>query len=358
MTYAPSYPTATVLQNGNVLVAGGSVAGTATATAELYNPTTNTWTATGNMTVARVGHTATLLNSGLVLVVGGDKAGAPGTAELYDPSTGKWTKATTNPASGHRYHTATLLPNGQVLVVGGFLTAAADTVELYDPSAGSWTPLLTTHTTNYTGTRYYHTATLLQDCSVLIAGGFNGTVAISDAEVFSYMGSPSTCTGSTTPTASGGTWTQIGGTNGGATSGSGLITASDSHTATLLPNGTVLIAGGQVNSTTGALTRTEIFDPGDVGISGTANFSSFINLNTARDNHIAQLLSDGTVLVAGGSNSGGNLTSAELLKLNLNATSWTLNGNLAYPRTEFASVLLNNNVLLVGGGVTAAETFK
>ena len=110
--------TATLLPNGQVLVAGGDDGG-AFNSAELYNPVTNSWTATGSLLAARTYHTATLLTSGKVLVAGGETGGLYGqamsSAEIYDPATGIW--SATGPMTAARcYHTATLLPNGQVLL--------------------------------------------------------------------------------------------------------------------------------------------------------------------------------------------------------------------------------------------------
>ena len=143
--------TATVLQNGQVLVAGGVEAGvtmTVTSGAELYNPATGTWAPTGSMTTARFGHTATLLPNGQVLVAGGDGAcvnfSCPvlASAELYNPATGTW--SATGSMTVARYgHTATLLPNGQVLAAGGASGSTANagsTAELYTPAAGTWPP--------------------------------------------------------------------------------------------------------------------------------------------------------------------------------------------------------------------------
>ena len=134
--------TATLLQDGTVLVTGGASlnGGGAVATAELYDPVRGSWTATADRLAAGSGHTATLLSNGKVLVVGGDH-GDPRAAELYDPISGTWT-ATGRLATMRRGHTATLLPDGRVLVTGGPPDGREHgwaTAELYDPSSGSWT---------------------------------------------------------------------------------------------------------------------------------------------------------------------------------------------------------------------------
>ena len=165
--------TATLLPNGQVLVAGGgnTDSGSALASAELYDPASGTWTATGSLVTARLSHTATLLPNGQVLVAGGgnSSSGTLASAELYDPASGTWT-ATGSLVTRRTEHLATLLPNGQVLVAEGFNTdgAALASAELYDPASGTWD-----------GDRQHHcrhwdiggTATLLPDGKVLDAGG-------------------------------------------------------------------------------------------------------------------------------------------------------------------------------------------
>ena len=350
LTTARTNSTATVLQNGQVLVAGGLVAGTspaATDAAELYNPVTNQWTSAASMKVKRVGHTATLLNNGQVLVVGGDVAGAAGTAELYDPTTNTWTKMAastpailSSPAYGHIYHTATLLNNGQVLIVGGITyspaskaSTGATSPELYNPATGLWTALSNMNTP---GLRYYHTATLLPNNKVFIAGGINGNIAIAGAELFDPAA-----------TAPANPWTSV---------SAGMFDARYSHSATLLQTGKVLIAGG-INGNI-AIASAELFDP---AATAPANpWTKMSPLKTGRFGHIAQLLSDGNVLVAGGAvNSNGTyLSSAELYDQTTGL--WAPNGNLSYARDAFGAVMLTSGkVLMAGGnGVKAAETFK
>jgi N-acetylneuraminic acid mutarotase len=167
--------TATVLPDGKVLVAGGyngSTPWTVYASAELYDPATGTWESTGSMSGSRAGHKAMLLPNGKVLVAGGYDGAYLTSAELYDPDTGTWT-TTGSMAEGRVWHTMTLLPNGKVLVTGGengSSTFSALTAELYDPAAngglGAWSA-----TGSMAQARSVHTATLLPDGKVLVAGG-------------------------------------------------------------------------------------------------------------------------------------------------------------------------------------------
>jgi hypothetical protein len=127
--------TATILANGWVLVTGGANDTAILSSAELYNPSTGKWTFTGSMTVPRYGHDAVLLQDGRVLVAGGFPpacCGAPGlaSAELYNPATGTWT-ATGNMTAGRVDFTLTPLSNGKVLAAGGD-NVTNTSAELYD----------------------------------------------------------------------------------------------------------------------------------------------------------------------------------------------------------------------------------
>jgi hypothetical protein len=169
-----------LLPSGQVLVAGGRGDTGTLASAELYDPASGTWTATGSLNTARAyGDTATLLPSGQVLVAGGvGNSGFLASAELYDPASGTWTA--TGSLLRWRYgHTATLLPNGKVLVAGGQGdTGTLASAELYDPASGTWSA------TGSLGTdREFHTATLLPNGNVLVAGGSNGR-ALASAELY------------------------------------------------------------------------------------------------------------------------------------------------------------------------------
>ncbi|MHB8876375.1 MAG: Kelch repeat-containing protein [Myxococcaceae bacterium] len=150
MAEARSFHTATVLGNGKVLVTGGAGApnpqtylGKALSSAELWDPATGAWAATGSMSAARSQHTATLLADGRVLVLGGanDLARSRQSAEIYDPGTGAWTPGPTPPGPARNFHFAELLRSGRVLMGAGiqlpdgiFLSDSA----LFDPAVPGW----------------------------------------------------------------------------------------------------------------------------------------------------------------------------------------------------------------------------
>ncbi len=183
--------TATLLQDGKVLIVGGySNNPRPLASAEIYDPDTGTFTAVGSLSTGRGGFTATLLRDGKVLIAGGTASAALNSAELYDPVTRAFSPAG-RMTSARSAHTATLLPDGRALLAGGNSspTRVLDSAELYDPVAGTFTP-----TGSMTIARYKHAAALLPNSNgtVLIVGGsdsrdWRGRYA--DAEVYeSYRG--------------------------------------------------------------------------------------------------------------------------------------------------------------------------
>ncbi len=307
---------ATQLLNGKVLLEAGTVEGDAglidSPSAELYDPSTGTWTLTGNLNRRRFLHTATLLPDGKVLVAAGADIDGGGyfpiaSAELYDPATGTWT--ITRPLNNRRFsHTATLLPNGKVLVVGGSNNVGLTSAELYDPASGTWSD-----TGSLGNGHSNHTATLLPNGMVLVVGGLDSTNHISaNADVYN----PAT-----------GTWTVTGSLN----------TARTDHTATLLPNGKVLVAGGAI-----FLASAELYDP------ATGMWTATGSMATAREDDTATLLPNGQVLVVAGNSPTGTVNSAEIY--DPTSGSWAATGSLNTARREHAAILLSNGMVLVAGG--------
>jgi predicted secreted protein len=314
--------TATLLTSGKVLVAGGTSGSQtifALASAELYDPTAGTWSATGSMAAARAGHQATLLTSGKVLVAGGrdENLNFLASAELYDPVAGTWS-ATGSMGAARSEHQATLLTSGKVLVAGGRYTGntALASAELYDPAAGTWTT-----TGSMATTRREYAATLLTSGRVLVAGGLdtsNNTLA--SAELYD-------------PAA--GTW-----------SATGSMAAARRLDTALLTSGKVLVAGGYGTSdnSVNALANAELYDP------AAGTWSATGSMAAARARYAATLNTSGEVLVAGGSSSisVGALASAELYDPVTGA--WSSAGSMATIRAYATATLLPSGEVLVAGG--------
>jgi len=262
--------TSTLLPSGRVLIAGGMRRNQEFyKSAELYDPATERFQATGQMSVGRVGHIAVLLNSGKVLIAGGwIGQGGTDSAELYDPATGKFTSIARMTVRRGR-PSATLLKNGDVLIAGGEETDndSLASAEIFHVATLSFQPVGSMH-----HARVSHTATLLKDGRVLIVGGYAGGVT-SSAELYDPQSSKFAET-----------------TN--------MSTTRCKHTAGLLADGTVLIAGGSDSrGWNGNLNSAEIYNP------RTGKFTAASPMNDSRfklPDEAAQL-SDGRLLIAGGS---------------------------------------------------------
>jgi len=322
--------TATLLTTGKVLLAGGfglTAFNPPVASAELYDPSTGTFTPTGSMTTKRAQHIATLLPDGKVLIAGGrDVAnGALLTStELYDPLTELFTPIRDRTPVLDSWGTATLLGNGKVLLNGPSSAA------LYDEATG-----LLTAAGAYDGPSpaFVETATLLPDSRVLITGveaHGAGWAQLYDARTGAFSLTPRGAgqdewnratllingkvlflsSGEGDGTTSGDlAWAEVYDPIAGTFTSHGETIASHQASATtLLPDGNVLITGGQMPGGNGSV-NTEVY------AAASSAFAPTGNMITARHNHTATVLPDGTVLVAGGYSVWPNPTSsAEIYK--------------------------------------------
>jgi hypothetical protein len=434
-----SEQTATLLRDGTVVVVGGLTGGTldgggglfgATplASAERYVPSSQVWQPTGTMQAAHPDHTANLLADGRVLVTATTATAVGSGREIYDPISGLWATAATfidggnslpiarsghastvladgrvlsvggaGASGGARASTeiydpvadvaipaadlaelaepsATLLPDGRVLVAGGVNTfgSAGDpegvsqtAASVYDPLANAW---LSTDPLGHQRTK--HTATVLPDGRVLIAGGIDPQVGgfgfrhlvpgspVADVELYDLSapaavvppdfvlddippGSPAKLLGSgkvLLPLA-GQLWDPATGTR--TVTGLPLGPHNDGGTATLLVSGQVLLVGGFGTATA------ETFNP------GTGLWAPTGSLAAPRSHHTATLLPDGRVLVVGGRGASGPTAAVEVFQPA--SGSWTAAAPLSTPRTDHTATLLADGRVLVVGGAAALD---
>jgi hypothetical protein len=267
------------------------------------------------MVAPRTLHAATLLGDGKVLVTGGDSGNdfsTPlATAEIFDISTGMFTP-TGNMMNARAGHTATLLANGKVLVAGG---SSGDAAELFDPATGEFTATGSMETS-----RTSATATLLKNGDVLVSGGDDPSGnPVATAELFDPT------TGMFMPTGS-------------------MSVARAAHTATLLTSGEVLVTGGRSSgvANTTVIASAELFDP------ATGAFVLTGSMESPRELHTAAKRTDGKVLVTGGLSGTGDLSTAELFDP-ANGI-FTPAGNMEIERFLHTATLLTNGAILVTGG--------
>jgi hypothetical protein len=266
--------TTVLLADGRVLVAGGRTDTDVLASAELYDPVSNTWTATGSLSTARADHSATVLPNGKVLVAGGNGTRATlASTELYDPATGTWSAGA--PMTEARAAHPAVLVAGRVLVVGGSMTTASLAYcELYDPAANTWAP-----TGNLATPRTGHQATRLPDGTVLVTGGDTvGTLPDGTYDARSL-----TTTERFNPTT--GVWSAAAPMPGPRTR----------HRAIVLRTGRLLVTGG-----TGGPTFTTGFSSALTYDPATDRWTATSALRTGRWAHVVADLTDGRIVVAGG----------------------------------------------------------
>jgi hypothetical protein len=347
VAHIPLEVTVTVVEPANlpphgVLIAGGAGSfGQMLTSAEIWNPDTNTTTTTYPMNSGRRRHAATLLSDGMtILLTGGfdDRENShlslENTAETFDATTKRFTTTTGTMVARRAMHTATLITTGplagDVLIVGGCCDQnerGLKTSELYDPKSKTFKA-----TGSLQVGRMDQTATVLEDGRILIVGGtdrsgsYNG---ISEAEIYDPA-------------------------NGTFSFAGTLKEGRQGHTATLLQNGQVLIAGGW-NGNNDPIRTAELYTV------SSKSFTYTGSMGIGRRYSAAIGLQDGTVLMAGGLN-GAN--SAQTYSPDSLTFTWTAN-NMAEHRDRPAGALIVNTeaasdgmVFIVGGDTNLLELYN
>jgi len=312
--------TATLLANGQVLIAGGTMtAGHAPglASAEIYDPASGQFTSTGNLNQGRAIASAVRLLNGQVLVTGGESDSVSfNSAELYDPASGTFVPTGSANAT-HFSAPAVLLNNGKVLFTGCAFPFGS-TAELYDPSSGTFALTAGGMITPRCG----HSVTSLPDGRVLIVGGVSASASgqvLTSAEIYDPVQDNFAPTGS-------------------------LNLARVAAGAAALADGSVLVSAGQ----------NFFFNSAEVYDTATASFNFTGNMTTIRNGHTATLLQTGEVLLALGSDSFSVATSAELYHPVLGEFFGT--GGLSQRHGSGTATLLDKGGVLVVGGEDLSGT--
>ncbi|MFT3840517.1 MAG: kelch repeat-containing protein [Myxococcaceae bacterium] len=350
LTTSRTSHTATLLNDGRVLVVGGRGVDSSheLASCELWDPAKKRFKPCAVLHTGRAGHTATLLDDGRVLVAGGtsaegDRYLALSSVELYDPKKDTWTEAAPM-AQARNWHAAAKLPDGRVVVAGGAREQRShlDSVEAYDPKTNKWSPLPPLKVA-----RCLHSL-LPFNGGLLAAGGRSNAVAVPSTEAPDGgsaqrpHGSPARDKGFGVPIAS----SEVLAPNATAWAlAPDLVEPVQRHAAAVMADGRAAVLGG----TTGAMLTNylELLSP-DAG----AWTVSDTNLNTQLASESVDVLPNGDLLVVGGEPNNA-ADSAVAQRLQLSNARWCFVGELKAPRKQHTATLLKDGKVLVVGGVSA-----
>ncbi|WP_413292987.1 kelch repeat-containing protein [Bdellovibrio sp. HCB185ZH] len=331
MLTAVAEHTAVTLNDGTILLVGGLTTTTlnsASAVVQLYNPSTNSFTAKASQSVGRYQANVTILPSGKVLSLGGLNAAQAilASSEIYDPSANTWT-AGANLNIPRRAHNSISLPSGKILITGGtasssFPLTPASSNEIYDPVANTFS----VDKVGFANVHSLGTLVKLADGKILMAGGVDPNYTVGTTETYTE-----------------------GQLNVSWINNTALLHGRAGNTATVIKNGMVLFTGGQPYAEAAAFSNTTaIYDP------DTNTMIAGPDMAEARFYHTATLLPSGKVFVAGGINmTTGESTTGEIYDPNSNTFT-----SVALPRARYlhSAFVLPNGRLLLTGGVNSLGT--
>lgn len=317
-------PSSVLLPDGKVLIMGGqNDQFIVEKSAEVYDPATRMFSLLGpQMTVQRSAHAAVRLTDNRILITGGTGSGA--TAEIYDPSHNTFTALAAPMVSRRTLHTATLLPNNEVLITGGWIITSGtccvttNTAEIFNPKTSTFRPA----NGNMSSPRAFHSAAKLPDGRVLLTGGIDAAgMQLNTAEVYD---------------SNTGTFTTI---------SAKMLSTRNDHTSTLLNDGTVILLGGVTPSPGTA----EVFE------SSTAMFRSNTPILTMpRAEHAMSALTSGKVLVTGGSNGSAVQRTTEIY--DPSQGQFIPGPLMGTARLGHSSTLLSSGKVLIAGGANLDTT--
>jgi len=280
------------------------------------------WEIVDSMNVKRWSFSSSIFSNSKILASGGDSPVLFNSAEIYDLDNNTWENTTPMLAYRALHHLITL-NNGEVIAIGGYKLRSC---EIFNPASHSWRYTDSLETLKY----FWNTATLLNDGRILVVGGYYfdqstlQNIHFKKCEIFDPISE---------------TWSFA----------DSLADGRSGHTATLLNDGKVIVAGGQ---NIGDLSSCEIYDP-------VANqWSSAGNLLHARSFHSAVLLSDGKVLVSGGVTPDSTLGTRNCEIYDPITNSWSEAGEMIMPRADHKSLLLLDSTVLITGGSFEPEIWE
>lgn len=325
---------AVLLQDGRVLLVGGSGAGGG-VNVEIYDPVAGTWSVTGSMNVSRRQFSINVLNDGRVLVAG--SSACVTSAEIYNPATGTWT-LTGSMINGRRYNVGALLTNGNVITVNGRIhdctalnLTISETTELYNVATGTWSSTGSTVIER----QKHRIVTLLNGTPMVVGGGQDNLDTTPIAELYDVNT---------------GTWTATG----------SMTAKKADFEMKVLPSGKVIMAGGTtLGSSTNQTNTSEIYDP----VAGT--WSSAGTFTTVRYFHRSAVLADGSFMIGGGNSGSTALSSVNIYSIppvstaqaasSITATTATLNGTITHTGGQTPTVRGFNYGTTTGYGSTTTE---